>query len=94
MTEKKEQIIKGETETGFEYQITEERLDNYELVEHLGEMEENPLVISKIVNSLLGTEQKENLKNHIRNKNGIVSSKKIGEEIKNIFESIEKAKNS
>lgn len=87
-------MIKGKTETGFAYQIAEENLDNYELVETLGEMEENPLVISKVINLLLGKEQKEKLKEHVRAENGIVSSEKMGEEIKGIFESVHKAKNS
>lgn len=87
-------MIKGKTETGFAYQIAEENLDNYELVETLGEMEENPLMISKVINLLLGKEQKENLKEHVRAENGIVSSEKMGDEIKGIFESVNKAKNS
>ena len=87
-------MIKGKTKTGFEYQIPEEKLDNYELVEALGEMEENPLVISKIVDMLLGKDQKDRLKEHLRSKTGIVSSEKMGEEIKNIFESVKETKNS
>lgn len=87
-------MIKGKTETGFEYEIQEENLDNYELVEVLGEMDENPLVITKIVNLLLGKEQANNLKNHVRAESGIVSTEKMGEEIKCIFESVQKAKNS
>lgn len=90
----KSETIKGKTETGFEYEITEENLDNYELVEVLGEMEENPLVIAKIVNLLLGKEQANDLKDHVRSESGIVSSEKMGEEIKHIFESVNKAKNS
>ena len=86
--------IKGKTDTGFEYEIAEENLDNYELLEILGEMEENPLVISKVINLLLGKEQKEKLKEHVRTESGIVSSGKMGEEIKAIFESVNKAKNS
>lgn len=88
------ETIKGKTETGFSYEIAEENLDNYELLETLGEMEENPLVISKVINLLLGKEQKEKLKAHVRSENGIVSSEKIGEEVKSIFESMNKAKNS
>lgn len=87
-------MIKGKTNTGFDYEIPEENLDNYELVERLGEMEENPLVISKIIDLLLGKEQKEKLKEHVRSENGIVSTEKMGEEIKNVFESVNKAKNS
>lgn len=87
-------MIKGKTKSGFEYNISEENLDNYELLEALGEMEENPLVISKIVNMLLGKDQTKKLKEHIRSESGIVSAEKMGEEIKNIFESVNETKNS
>lgn len=87
-------MIKGKTKSGFEYKIPKEQLDNYELVEALGEMEENPLVISKIVNMLLGKDQKNKLKDHIRSESGIVSAEKMGEEIKNIFENVNETKNS
>lgn len=88
------ETIKGKTVTGFTYEVAKENLDNYELLEALGEIEENPLVISKVINLLLGEEQKEKLKEHVRSENGIVSSEKMGEEIKGIFESVDKAKNS
>lgn len=87
-------MIKGKTASGFEYKIPKEQLDNYELVEALGEIEENPLVISKIIDMLLGKDQKNNLKEHIRSESGIVSAEKMGEEIKNIFESVNETKKS
>lgn len=87
-------IIKGKTTSGFEYTIPKENLDNYELIEALSEIEENPLVIAKIVDMLLGKDQTKNLKEHVRSKTGIVSSEKMGEEIKNIFESVNETKNS
>lgn len=87
-------MIEGKTDTGFMYKVSEENLDNYELLEALGEVEENPLVISKVVNLLLGKKQTEKMKDHVRSKSGIVSAEKMTEELKNIFESVEKAKNS
>jgi len=87
-------MIEGKTDTGFMYKVSEENLDNYELLEALGEVEENPLVISKVVNLLLGKKQTEKMKDHVRSKNGIVSSEKMTEELKSIFESVNKAKNS
>jgi len=87
-------MITGKTDSGFAYKIKEENLDNYELLEALGEVEDNPLVISKVVKLLLGKEQTEKMKDHVRSKYGIVSAEKMSEELKNIFESVEKAKNS
>jgi len=47
-----------------------------------------------MVNLLLGKEQTEKLKEHCRNKNGIVSTEKMSQEIMEIFESQKETKNS
>lgn len=87
-------MIKGETSSGFKYQIPEENLNNYELVEVLGELEENPLLISKTVTLLLGKEQREKLKDHLRTEGGTVPTDRISEEIMEIFNSQKETKNS
>jgi len=87
-------MIKGETSSGFKYEIPEENLNNYELVEVLGELEENPLLISKTVTLLLGKEQREKLKDHLRTEGGTVPTDKISEEIMEIFNSQNESKNS
>ena len=50
-------MIKGKTKSGFSYELDKERLNNYELLEAIEELEENPLVLSRVVNLLLGKEQ-------------------------------------
>lgn len=87
-------MIKGKTTSGFEYKIPEENLNNYELIEVLGEMEENPLLLSKTVNLLLGKEQANKLKDHLRTKSGTVPTDKISEEIMEIFNNQKETKNS
>lgn len=87
-------MITGKTSSGFEYAIPEEDLNNYELVEALGEMDENPLLLSKTVNLLLGKEQANKLKNHLRTERGTVPTEKIADEIMDIFKSQKEAKNS
>jgi len=87
-------MIEGKTKSGFKYKFPEENLDNYELVEIIAEAQENPLLFPKMVNLLLGEKQTEKLKEHLRNENGIVSTEKISQEIMEIFENTEKAKNS
>ena len=37
-------MLKGKTKTGFEYEFDEKILKNYELVELLAEVDDNPLV--------------------------------------------------
>ncbi len=48
-------MIKGKTSSGFKFQINESTInDDYELLELLVELEENPLLISKVVRKVLG----------------------------------------
>ena len=86
--------MKGKTKSGFEYKISKERLDNYELLEAIVELETNPLTLSKVVIMLLGKEQTEKLKDHLRTKDGIVPAEKTSEEITEIFQSHSNTKNS
>lgn len=85
-------MITGKTSSGFEYCIEEERLNNYDLLENISELDENTLALPKVVNLLLGKAQKEKLTKHLRNENGVVPMEKMMEEIMEIFKS--KAKNS
>lgn len=55
-------MLKGTTKSGFRYEITTERLNNFELVEILSEVDENPLLLPKMLNLLLGEHQSKNLK--------------------------------
>ena len=86
--------IEGKTKSGFEYEIPKENLDNYELVETLSEIEENPLLIVRTVDLLLGKEQKEKLKDHLRTETGTVPTEKMSEEIMEIFNKQKETKNS
>lgn len=87
-------MLKGKTRSGFEYEIPEENLNNYELLETLAEVEENPLMTPKVVNLLLGKKQAEKLKDHLRTETGIVPTDKLSEEIMGIFENHKDLKNS
>ena len=87
-------MIKGKTKSGFSYELDKERLNNYELLEAIEELEENPLVLSRVVNLLLGNEQTKKLKDHLRTENGIVPTEKMSEEITEIFQNQGETKNS
>lgn len=78
-------MIKGKTKTGFEFEIKKESLNNYELLENIAELEENPLFITSIVKQLLGKEQAQSLKEHVRNDEGIVEIDKMTEEVTEIL---------
>lgn len=86
--------IKGTTKTGFKYEISKERLNNYELLEVIGELDENPLVLSKVVIMLLGKEQTNKLKDFLRTEDGIVPADLISEAITGIFQNQSEVKNS
>lgn len=86
---------KGKTESGFEYEIDEGILDDYELLEMLCQIDEGEIApIFKMVNRLLGKEQKEKLMEHIRDQSGRVSVTKMINEIMGIINAIKEGKNS
>lgn len=88
--------IKGTTSSGFQYELTEESLDNYELLEILSEIDNgDQSKLPIMIEMFLGMEQKEALKEHIRSKsnNGKVSSTMIFEEVSEIFEQTKEVKN-
>lgn len=74
------------TKSGFKYEISKERLNNYELLEYISEVDTNPLIIPKLLEALLGKNQKKKLIEHLRDKKGLVPTEKLVEEIKEILE--------
>ena len=88
-------MIKGKTSSGFEYEISEDVVNDYELLENLAELEANPLILTTVIKQVLGVEQAEKLKDHVRNNRGTVPIDKITNEILDIFtNSGEETKNS
>nr|DAR83756.1 MAG TPA: hypothetical protein [Caudoviricetes sp.] len=85
--------LTGVTKSGFVYSILEKNVRNYELVEALGELETNPLALPRVMNLLLGKEQAQKLKDHLRDEDGVVDTEQITSELKNIFESQKRLKN-
>lgn len=86
-------MLKGKTKSGFEFKVTDARLNNYELLENVADVDENPLLLPKVVNLLLGKEQAGRLKDHVRDDDGMVDSGKLGVEIQEIF-NFQEVKNS
>ncbi len=87
-------MITGTTSNGFNYEIGEEALDDYELLEALASVDRGNFEdIVIVVKLLLGEYQLDKLKDHLR-KGGRVSSRAIVNVIKEIFEECNKGKNS
>jgi len=87
-------MIKGTTSTGFEFELDDSRLNNYELIDALAETSgDNPLSVVTVVNLLLG-DKKKDLLNHCRAENGTVPISRVMEEITDIFKANSHGKNS
>lgn len=87
-------MITGKTLTGFEFELQDDVLDDYELLETLAAVDRGEYGrITEMVEQLLGKEQKEKLKEHIRNEHGKVSATKLMDEVKEIFGGSKELKN-
>lgn len=87
-------MLNGKTKSGFAFNISDETLNNYELLEVISVVDENPLKLPQLMTMLLGAEQAKKLKDHVRTENGFVPMDVIQGEIMEIFQSGPKSKNS
>lgn len=78
-------MICGKLQSGFEYEIGDDVLDNMELVDAIAEADENPVAISKVVKLLLGENQRRKLYDHLRTEKGNVPLKAVSEAVAEIF---------
>lgn len=72
-------MVKGKTESGFEFEIDETVADDMEFMEMLGEAMEDVFKFPKVIKQLLGEEQKKRLYDHLRSENGRVPIEKTSE---------------
>ncbi|MDI9468680.1 MAG: hypothetical protein QM296_00560 [Bacillota bacterium] len=88
-------MLTGKTESGFEYTLEAQNLDNFELLELLIELEAKRMdLLPKIATLLLGQSQKTALMEHVRNEDGIVPLSAMMVEITQILEGTKQLKNS
>ena len=80
-------MLKGKTKSGFKYEVSDDMLNNYELIEVLADVDTNTLLLPKLVKMLLGDEQKQKLSDHVRTESGTVPLDAISNEIMEIFQS-------
>lgn len=80
-------MLKGITKSGFDYEIEDKALDNWELLESLVAIDEgDTAAIIKVARQLLSKAQLGSLKEHCRDKDtGIVSRNKMLVEIADIL---------
>lgn len=86
--------MKGVTESGFAWEIEDEALDDYELLEVLHKIDTGEYgMLPEMVDKLLGKEQTKMLKSHIRTEGGRVSATRMITEVMDIFKSSSQGKN-
>lgn len=87
-------MIRGRTNTGFEFEIEDDALDNYELLEVITSVDKGDLsAVPKMVDMLLGPRQKEKLKEHVRSAEGRVSATAMMDEVTSILSAKNELKN-
>lgn len=88
--ETKDKYLTGETQKGFAFSILKKALKNWELAEIWPDDINNLTVkqTDKIMNLILGTEQYKKLIEHCRDKDNIVDSDMMVDEITDIMEAI------
>lgn len=83
------------TTSGFKATILDDANDNWELLEAFREIDRgNVGAIVDVAPLLLGTEQVDALKEHLRNKNGVVKASDMVNEIKEIMQGADITKKS
>lgn len=87
-------MIEGKLKSGFEYKIEDHVLDNMELLDAIAEVDQNPMVLSKVLKMLLGDEQRKMLYDHLRDpKNGNVPIVAVSDAVAEIFSGSGQLKN-
>ena len=72
-------MIRGQTKSGFEFEIDEEVLDNWEILEVIDELEEKPNLIVRLSKMLLEDEQYKKLKKHCTVNGKVVMTAMVNE---------------
>ena len=81
-------MIHGKTTTGFEFDVDPDAIRDMEFIELAAQVEENGLLLPKMIERVIGKEQKQALYDHVRNSDGRVLIDKVNDEIKEIFDSL------
>jgi hypothetical protein len=80
-------IVKGKTPHGFEFEIDSDVIRDMEVIDALAELDTNPLSISLLSKRILG-DQRKDLYDLIRDKDGRVPDDVFGDEFAFILEAI------
>lgn len=70
-------MIKGKTKSGFAFEMSEDLLDDFELIELFAKVNDNIMYVGQLAEKLLGTEQKKALMEHLRGEDGRVKTSDV-----------------
>lgn len=88
-------MLNGITESGFKFELDDEVLDDWELLECFREVDKgHEEYIIDVAKQLLGEKQYDELKNFIKNKHGKIKASLMTMEIVNILNMSKEGKNS
>ncbi|MBE5852261.1 MAG: hypothetical protein E7299_04815 [Lachnospiraceae bacterium] len=87
-------MLTGKTESGFEFQLSENAMNNMELIEDLATVDRGDVTaLPKVLVALLGAEEKKRLYDHLRTEDGRVPIDLLVEEVKQMFKVSKELKN-
>ena len=87
-------MLKGETSSGFAFEIPDSRRNSMELLDALSAMDQGDgAQLSTVLNLLFTKEQKKALYEHLRTPEGNVPIDKVGQELKEMFSASAQGKN-
>lgn len=87
-------MFRGKTESGFEFNLDEECLNDLEFIENLKAVDKGDItLLPEVIVAVLGEEQKKKLYNHIRSKAGRVKVDLVAKELQEIFKASKQLKN-
>ena len=81
-------MVKGTTKTGFKFSVDPDAIRDMEFVELAAAVEDNGMLLPKMIELVLGAKQKQKLYDHVRNDKGRVMIDDINDEIKEIFDAL------
>lgn len=79
-------IVRGKTKSGFDFEIDKDAVNDMRFLDMLAELEEKPLLVSKVCLIMLGKEQKDRLYAFLEDENGRVPAEKFSDAIAEIFD--------
>ena len=74
-----DKIIRGITKYGFRFSVDSEVFKDMEMLELIGEVDDNPILMPKLLEKMFGKKQKDNLYDFVRDDKGSVPIEKISE---------------